>query len=51
MTEKTNYTQSPWKLDDLFKNFEDPAIEETYKEVDALVTYQRKRFSEGLERS
>ena len=47
MTEKTNYTQSPWKLDDLFKNFEDPAIEETYKEVDALVA-QFESYREQL---
>ncbi|MCJ7693960.1 MAG: M3 family oligoendopeptidase [Anaerolineaceae bacterium] len=38
MSEKINYQQTAWKLDDLFKTFEDPAIEETYKKVDAMVT-------------
>lgn len=37
MSDKSNYKQTAWKLDDLFKSFEDPAIEETYIKVDAMV--------------
>lgn len=33
MTEKT-YSQAPWTLDDLFKGFDDPKFEATFKEIE-----------------
>lgn len=38
MTEKNNYTQSAWSLNDLFTGFDDPAIEATYEKTEAMVT-------------
>ncbi len=46
MTETPTYTQSPWKLDDLFNDFDDPALESTYEKIEATVahfeTYREK---------
>ncbi len=38
MNTKNSYTQSSWSLDDLFKGFDDPAIEATYQKMESLVT-------------
>ncbi|HOF25796.1 MAG TPA: oligoendopeptidase F, partial [Anaerolineaceae bacterium] len=37
MNTKLTYSQSPWSLDDLFKGFDDPAIEATYQKLEAQV--------------
>ena len=37
MNTKNTYTQSSWSLDDLFKGFDDPAIEATYQKLEAQV--------------
>lgn len=37
MSETKNYTQSAWELNDLFKGLDDPAIDETYQMIDAMV--------------
>jgi len=43
MTEKT-YSQSPWKLDDLFTGFDDPEIETSFKKIeDVTKTFQDYR--------
>jgi oligoendopeptidase F len=46
MTETPTYTQSPWKLEDLFNDFDDPALESTYEKIEATVahfeTYREK---------
>jgi len=43
MTEKT-YSQSPWKLDDLFTGFDDPEFEASFKKIeDVTKTFQDYR--------
>jgi oligoendopeptidase F len=43
MTEKT-YSQAPWTLDDLFKGFDDPEFEATFKKIEEGVkTFQDYR--------
>ena len=37
MNTKNTYTQSPWSLDDLFDDFDDPAIEATYQKLDLML--------------
>ncbi len=47
MTNKIEYTQSPWSLEDLFLSFDDPKIEETYQMVEAMVS-QFENYRERL---
>ena len=37
MNTKNTYTQSSWSLDDLFDDFDDPAIEATYQKLDLML--------------
>ncbi len=37
MTQKTEYPQKAWSLQDLFSSFEDPRIDATYKQIEELV--------------
>ena len=37
MKEDNHYTQSPWSLKDLFSGFDDPAIDETYRQLESMV--------------
>jgi oligoendopeptidase F len=51
MTDKVEFKQTSWKLDDLFTGFDDPTIDETYKKIEALVAKfegYRKHLKPGI---
>lgn len=47
MKEDNHYTQSPWSLNDLFSGFDDPAIDETYRQLESMVT-EIEKFRDEL---